>query len=335
MFNHKFLKSRAVLVLGVIFSLVFFISSLGVSSLPMILSSGGKNESAGTAESNNGIGGMVYLEASLVEQEPAAISLDGDSEDLGIPEPESFSKPRMLLSSSHRVQKGDMIGILAQEFGLNEDTLISFNAIKNTRLIQIGQTLKIPNQDGILYTVKKDDTLSRIAEKYSADSEAIQTVNELFSDTVHAGTVLFVPGARLDWVERQEINGDLFIWPVSGYITSAYGRRRSPITGAMHFHAGIDIGGNPVGTPIKAAMSGRVTTVGWDDAYGNYVVVTHHSGYRTLYAHMSVTRVKTGTYVSTGQRIGDIGSTGQSTGPHLHFTVYKNGVTVSPRSLMK
>jgi murein DD-endopeptidase MepM/ murein hydrolase activator NlpD len=301
----------------------------------MIMSSAGKNESAETAESNNGIGGMVYLEASLVEQEPALISLDGDSEDVGIPEPESFSKPRMLLSSSYRVQKGDMIGILAQEFGLNEDTLISFNGIKNTRLIQIGQTLKIPNQDGILYTVKKDDTLGQIGEKYSVDPDAIQTVNELFSDTIHAGTVLFVPGARLDWVERQEINGDLFIWPVSGYITSAYGYRISPISGSRMFHAGIDIGGNPVGAPIKAAMSGRVTAAGWDNTYGNYVVVTHHSGYRTLYGHMSLIRVKTGTYVSTGQRIGDVGNTGQSTGPHLHFTVYKNGVTVSPRSLMK
>ncbi|GHT72438.1 hypothetical protein FACS1894110_26820 [Spirochaetia bacterium] len=326
MSDHKFLKSRILLRLGMVLSFVYFISSLGVFSLPVIMP-------AGAAASDSGIGGMVYYEASLVEQEPAAIS--GDSEDMGIPEPESFSKPRMLLSDSYKVQSGDMIGILARDFGLNEDTIISFNDIKNTRTLQIGKVLKIPNQDGILYTVKKDDSLTKIAEKYSADAEAIQTANELFSDTVHAGTVLFLPGARLDWVERQEINGDLFIWPVRGYITSAYGRRRSPITGAMHFHAGIDIGGNPVGAPIKAAMAGRVTTTGWDDAYGNYVVITHHSGYRTLYGHMNIIRVKSGAYVSAGERIGDIGSTGQSTGPHLHFTVYKNGVTVSPRSLMK
>ncbi|GHV63665.1 peptidoglycan-binding protein LysM [Spirochaetia bacterium] len=314
-----------------ILSLVYFISSLGVFSLPMSLPLGGKNEDA----VENGIGGMDYVEASLVRQESDSIFADDDSQDLGIPEPESFSKPRMLLSGSYRVQKGDMIGSLARDFGLNEDTLLSLNTIKNARTLQIGQALKIPNQDGILYTVKQNDTLSQIAEKYSADPEAIQTVNELFSDTVHAGTVLFVPGAKLDWVERQEINGDLFLWPVSSRrITSSYGRRRSPISGAMHFHSGIDVGA-PTGTPIRSAMPGRVTTVGWDDAYGNFVVVSHHSGYRTLYAHMSVIRVKYGAYVGAGERIGDVGSTGQSTGPHLHFTVYKNGVTVSPLSLMK
>jgi murein DD-endopeptidase MepM/ murein hydrolase activator NlpD len=330
--DYKFLKGGAVLRLGMILSLVYVISLLSVFSLPVILSAGGKNESA----EDSGIGGMVYFEDSLVEQEPAVISADGDPENLGIPEPESFSKPRMLLSGSYRVQKGDIIGNLARDFGLNEDTLISFNAIKNTRTLQIDQVLKIPNQDGILYTVKKDDTLSQIAEKYSSDTESIQTVNELFSDTVHAETVLFIPGARLDWVERQEINGDLFHWPVSSRrITSAYGYRISPITGVRMFHSGIDIGGTPIGAPIYAAMPGRVTAAGWDDAYGNYVVVTHNSGYRTLYGHMSLIRVKTGAYVNHDTRLGDVGSTGQSTGPHLHFTVYKNGVTVSPRSLMK
>jgi murein DD-endopeptidase MepM/ murein hydrolase activator NlpD len=89
-----------------------------------------------------------------------------------------------------------------------------------------------------------------------------------------------------------------------------------------------------MGTPIKAAMSGRVSSTGYNDATGNFVVISHHSGYRTLYGHMSVIRVKSGAYVKTGERIGDVGSTGLSTGPHLHFTVYKNGVTVNPRALM-
>jgi murein DD-endopeptidase MepM/ murein hydrolase activator NlpD len=82
-------------------------------------------------------------------------------------------------------------------------------------------------------------------------------------------------------------------------------------------------------------MSGRVSAAGWDDTFGNYVLISHHSGYRTMYGHLSVARVKTGAYVGTGERIGDVGSTGLSTGPHVHFTVYKNGVTVNPRSLMR
>ena len=90
-----------------------------------------------------------------------------------------------------------------------------------------------------------------------------------------------------------------------------------------------------MGSSVRAAMSGRVSAVGWDDTLGNYVVISHHSGYRTMYGHMSAVSVKSGAYVGTGERIGDVGSTGLSTGNHLHFTVYKNGVTVNPRALMK
>jgi murein DD-endopeptidase MepM/ murein hydrolase activator NlpD len=286
---------------------------------------------AGEPEAENGVGGGMSPQ-NLSEEGEAEANSDPVLE--GIPEPELFSKPRMLLSSSYRVERGDMIGDLARKFGLNQDTLISYNNIKNTRLLQIGQTLKIPNQDGILHKVKKGDTLSGLAETYKTDGEIIKTVNELFSDTIREGTELFIPGARLDWINLQEINGDLFIWPISGYITSPYGYRNSPFTGVRQFHSGIDIGAVS-GTPIKAAVSGRVSVAGWSDIYGNYVVVSHHSGYRTLYGHMSLIRVKSGQYVSTGQRIGDVGSTGLSTNPHLHFTVYKNGVTVNPRTLMK
>jgi murein DD-endopeptidase MepM/ murein hydrolase activator NlpD len=192
----------------------------------------------------------------------------------------------------------------------------------------------VPNQDGIFYTVQKGDTLASVAEKHTAGVQDIQTANELFSGALKVNTRLFIPGARLEWVNLQEINGDLFIWPVLGYITSPYGYRSSPFTGTRQFHTGMDIGA-AMGTPIKAAMSGRVTSVGYNDSLGNYVVITHHSGYRTLYGHMSLVRVKSGAYVQTGERIGDVGSTGLSTGPHLHFTVYKNGVTVNPRLLIK
>jgi murein DD-endopeptidase MepM/ murein hydrolase activator NlpD len=286
----------------------------------------------GAAESAAGMGGGGYPENAVSGAD--AFSAGGESPISGVLEPEVFSKPRMLLYSAYTVQKGDIIGDIAEKFGLNQDTLISCNGIKNTRLIQIGQVLRIPNQDGIGHTVKAGDTLKAIGEKYRTGEEAIRVANELFSENIRPGTVLFIPGARLDWVNLQEINGDLFIWPVPGYITSPYGLRKSPFTGARQFHSGLDIG-SPMGSPIRAAMSGRVSAVGWDDNFGNYVVVSHHSGYRTLYAHMSVIRVKSGAYVGTGERIGDVGSTGLSTGPHLHFTVYKNGVTVNPRTLMK
>jgi len=287
-------------------------------------------QDAGTAQT--GVGGGSDPEKSALEEQLGA----GWFLEPGMLELDVFSKPRMVLYGSYAVQRGDIIGELAERFGLNQDTLISVNGIKNTRLIQIGQVLRIPNQDGILYTMKRADTLDAIAEKYKSDTIAIQFANELFSDFASPGTVLFIPGAQLDWVERQEINGDLFIWPASGRITSPYGWRRWPFDGsnARQFHSGIDIGAPP-GAPVRAAMSGRVSAVGWDNVMGNYVVISHHSGYRTMYGHLSVIRTRSGAYVGTGERIGDVGSTGLSTGPHLHFTVFKNGVTVNPRTLMK
>ena len=126
----------------------------------------------------------------------------------------------------------------------------------------------------------------------------------------------------------------LFIWPVIGRISSPYGNRRSPITGRQQFHTGIDIT-SPRGTPVRAAMSGRVITVTRNNVYGNYIVIGHHSGLRTMYAHLNTTRVRAGDYVETGQSIGDVGTTGISTGPHLHFGVFRNGVTVNPRSFLR
>ncbi|MDR2952472.1 MAG: M23 family metallopeptidase [Treponema sp.] len=273
-----------------------------------------------------GVGGEVIPEKIIINEEMAF-------EDV-ILEPEAFSRPRVLIYDAYVVKKGDMIGKLAIEFGLNQDTLISVNAIKNTRLLQEKQILKIPNQDGILYPVQSGDTLNSIAEKNKSDPQAIQIANELFSENVKAGTSLFIPGGRLDWMNLQEINGDLFLWPVFGSITSYYGYRNDPFTGSRSFHSGLDISAR-MGSPVRAAMAGRVSTVGYDDVRGNYVVISHHSGYRTLYGHMSVIRTKTGAYVGTLEQIGDVGSTGQSTGPHVHFTVYKDGVTVNPRTLMK
>lgn len=288
-----------------------------------------KQQEAPAAE--YGIGGGILYEEDVICEDELSLAVE---ESVAL-ELEGLSKSRMLIWDSHNVKSGEVISNLAVNFGLNQDTIISVNKITNTRLLQTGKVLKIPNQDGILHNVKSGETLSSIAERYKADQEEIKIVNELFSDKIAAGTDLFIPGAKLDWVRLQEINGDLFIWPVNGAITSAYGYRRDPFNaGRRQFHTGIDIRGGH-GTPVRAAMSGRVSQVGYDRVLGNYVIINHHSGYRTLYAHLSVIRTRTGANVSTGERIGDVGSTGLSTGPHLHFTVYKNGVTVNPRALMR
>ncbi|MCL2832209.1 MAG: M23 family metallopeptidase [Treponema sp.] len=281
------------------------------------------------AESDMGVGGGM-----VTGQVVPAGTVGEALEILGDPEPIELSRPKILVYDSYKVVKGDTISQIAVSTGLNEDTLLSVNQIKNSRLLQIGQILKIPNQDGIYYTTAGKDTLASVAETYQTDPETIKTANELFTDTITKNISLFIPGARMDWVNRQEINGDLFIWPVNGYITSLYGYRDDPFGRGWQFHNGLDIG-VPAGTTIKAAMAGRVAFAGYDDSYGNYIIISHHSGYRTLYAHLSVISVKSGAYVAAGEKIGLVGTTGLSTGPHLHFTVFKDGVTVNPRALMK
>jgi murein DD-endopeptidase MepM/ murein hydrolase activator NlpD len=122
-------------------------------------------------------------------------------------------------------------------------------------------------------------------------------------------------------------------WPVEGRITSNFGYRRHPLWGGRHFHTGLDIAAK-YGTPVKSADSGEVIFSGWWDGYGKAVVVDHGHGTTTVYAHLSRIYKQVGAIVAKGQVVGLIGSTGYSTGPHLHFEVRKNGKPVNPISYL-
>jgi murein DD-endopeptidase MepM/ murein hydrolase activator NlpD len=247
-------------------------------------------------------------------------------------------KDSTLYYQTYRVKQGDMIGIIADAYGVTQDTIISVNGIRQSRLLQVGQYLKIPSMPGILYTVKNDgETPESIAEKYEVSADKCAKVNSLKKDaSLDSGTTLFVPDAQFDWVTRQEINGDLFIRPVRSryWLSSYYGWRESPFTGQRSFHTGIDMA-CPMGTSVYAALAGQVSSIGFNATYGNYIIVSHHSGYKTLYGHLSAILVVTGQNVDTSTRIGKVGNTGLSTGPHLHFTVFKSGKTVNPLGLLK
>ena len=124
-----------------------------------------------------------------------------------------------------------------------------------------------------------------------------------------------------------------FIFPlptnIGSRVTSPYGYRYHPVTGVYKLHNGVDFAAY-AGRPIYASKSGKVTTATYSNAWGNYVVINHGDGYSTLYAHMTNYIVSYGQYVEQGQTIGYVGSTGYSTGPHLHFTIFYNGETVNP-----
>ncbi len=239
--------------------------------------------------------------------------------------------------STYTVSSGDNISSLSKKFGLtNISTLIAVNNIDNVRLLRSGQELKIPSMDGLFHIVKSGDTIDSIGKKYGTPVVQILDVNELESAHLSVGEKLFIPGARLDSTSLKKALGELFVSPlsVSWRFTSPYGYRADPFTGVRSFHTGIDMAA-PQGTAIKAAMSGTVSAVGYTNVYGNYVIIRHESGYQTLYAHLQSYSVKMGQKLNQGQRIGALGNTGYSTGPHLHFSVYKNGKTIDPTSVLK
>lgn len=235
-----------------------------------------------------------------------------------------------LCYSAYVIQQGDSLSKVAERFNVTLDTIVSFNAIKNARNLRAGQTLKIPSQSGIVYTAKAGDTVASLAEEYKISGDRIIEANGLFSATLSADERLFLPDARLSSFYLREISGELFRYPLrSFWLSSYYGWRKDPFTGARSFHNGLDMAAAH-GNPVYAAMEGKIVDAGWSPILGNYIGISHHSGYQTFYGHLSKIGVSVGQYVNVGQYIGNVGNTGYSTGSHLHFSVLKWGRTVNP-----
>jgi murein DD-endopeptidase MepM/ murein hydrolase activator NlpD len=242
--------------------------------------------------------------------------------------------PPILELKSYTIQKNDSLSSVAQRFGIAIDTLISMNGITNARNIQLGTELRVPNMNGLLYKVRPGDSLSSIAKLFGIDGTRIADANDLGSSVIKIGQRLFIPGARLPDAELKHIFGERVAWPVHGIITSPFGYRPDPFTGVRFFHAGIDIGVD-LGTQVRAAMDGRVADAGYNPTFGNYVILGHADGIQSLYAHLSSYSVRIGEKVAQGTPIGLSGSTGYSTGPHLHFGLYLHGNPVNPLKYLK
>jgi murein DD-endopeptidase MepM/ murein hydrolase activator NlpD len=234
----------------------------------------------------------------------------------------------------YTVRQGDTVEGISKRFGLSLDAIIASNNISNVRRGLIaGEKIRIPNMDGIPYTVKSGDSYLKIADSMNVPLEAILDANDIQSGAIRPGTVLFIPGARMKSEELKKALGDQFIYPVRGRITSGFGWRIDPFTKTRLYHAGMDLSSR-AGTPVKAAASGRVSAVGYNAIYGNFVIITHDAAYQTMYGHLSKILASKGSRVGQGDVVGLVGSTGRSTGPHLHFAVYRNERAINPLEIL-
>ncbi len=240
---------------------------------------------------------------------------------------------RGLYYSAYQVVKGDTAGEIADRFNVSLDTVISFNDIQAARSLRPGQILKIPSMAGILYTAKVGDSSATVAQTNKISADRVIEANNLMSEALEPGRVYFLPDAHLASFKLREIAGDLFRWPVRGWITSWFGYRSDPFSGTRTYHNGLDIGVDS-GTPVLAAMEGVVAETGYSAMSGNYVLIAHHSGWSSFYGHLNSISVKAGQRLGSGSRIGYSGNTGYTTGPHLHFSVFKNGRAVNPANVL-
>ena len=225
--------------------------------------------------------------------------------------------------SVYVVRKGDTLSEIAEMFGVSTNTIVWANDIKRG-VIKEGQELVILPISGVRHVVKKGDTLKSLATKYKADLGDILSYNGLSADAkINAGDIVIIPDGVISATQTSlaRTSGSQTYPAYSGfYLRPIVGGRK---TQGIHGNNGIDLAA-PTGTSILASADGKIIVSragGYNGGYGIYVVISHANGTQTLYAHMSKNNVSVGQNVIQGQVIGAVGSTGKSTGPHLHFEV--------------
>jgi murein DD-endopeptidase MepM/ murein hydrolase activator NlpD len=232
--------------------------------------------------------------------------------------------------SIYVVRKGDTLSKIAQLFGVSVNTIAWANDLKTSSALQEGQTLIILPISGIRYTVKKGDTLKSLATRYKADVDEIVQYNELdINSALAVGQIITIPDGEIAAVASTPSKTTAATAKLRGGSGPEYsGYYTRPVVNAkksqgLHGYNGVDLAA-PTGTPVIASAAGTVIISkigGWNGGYGNYIVIAHPNGTQTLYAHLSRNVVSVGERVEKGAHIGNIGNTGKSTGPHLHFEI--------------
>lgn len=230
------------------------------------------------------------------------------------------------------VRNGDTLSEIANDrYGISVDTVVWANDLSSDKIFE-GQHLVILPFSGVRHQVKKNETLGEIAKDYNVSVEEIMEFNEIFDDKkLIVGNFIDVPGGvkKKDpvKVEREQLaRSSSGVTYSNQSVSAASGYFKRPVSGGirtqgLHGRNAVDIAA-PVGTAIYASASGEVVVSGWHYQYGYYVKINHSNGTATLYAHHSRNLVGVGQWVSAGEVIAEMGSTGFSTGPHLHFEVH-------------
>ena len=228
--------------------------------------------------------------------------------------------------STYTVREGDSLGLIAHSFGVSVNTITWANNIPRGGVLTPGQVLVILPVSGVRHTVRAGDTINSIAKKYDGNADDIIDFNDFsINESLEVGTVVIIPDGELRTEPGEREQPRQIVRGGGPEIIGYYAR---PLSGGrktqgIHGYNGVDIA-NPLGSPVFASAPGTVIVArnsGWNGGYGRYIVVAHPNGTQTLYAHLNGLAITAGASVSRGQTIGFVGSSGKSTGPHLHFEI--------------
>ncbi|HCZ07383.1 MAG: hypothetical protein PWP37_39 [Thermotogota bacterium] len=230
----------------------------------------------------------------------------------------------------YTVQPGDSVIKIAKAFGISPSVLMDWNpTLTESLTLRVGDHLFVPKSNVVKHVVKDGETLWKIAHIYSLKLGDIVRANGIVSPIIRPGDVLYIPWEKIGSILNN--NSDI-AWPLYGTISSGFGMRIHPITGKKSFHTGLDIAANE-GSPVLASIDGIVVYAGYNGGYG-YMVEISSGRYTTVYGHLSRICVYPGQFVKRGSLIGRVGSTGLSTGPHLHFEVKVSGQLRDPLAIL-
>lgn len=241
-------------------------------------------------------------------------------------------KENELIFYRYKAKNDETLISIASRCSIRQDTLATINSISESKEIVAGKTLLLPSCDGLYIPLKPENSFELLLSSEQADNINEQTIK------VKNGTreFYFLPQKKFSMSLRAYFLNPGMSMPLEkSVLTSAFGMRISPISGKWKMHKGIDLAAAR-GSRILACREGLVKLAAkGNPVYGNYVVLKHPNGMESLYAHMDLISVEKNQKVTTGQTLGTVGTTGLSTGPHLHFEISQNGSPLNPENYLK